>query len=69
MHLLDCDSSLIQSPLHPSSLQDCNSPHLCELYTTLMVIEQHILLYTVSSFTKRSASPGALLRLVANVEP
>ncbi|RZR88938.1 hypothetical protein BHM03_00016602 [Ensete ventricosum] len=48
MHLLDYDSSPIQSPLLPSS----HSPHLFELCTTLSVIAQHLPLCTVSSFTK-----------------
>ncbi|RWW66145.1 hypothetical protein BHE74_00026512 [Ensete ventricosum] len=50
--------SSMHKPLHEyRSLRVSNSPHLCELCTTLSVIEQHIPLYTVSSFTKRLALP------------
>ncbi|RWW55095.1 hypothetical protein BHE74_00038282, partial [Ensete ventricosum] len=34
-------------------LQISNSPHLCELCTTLSVVAQHLPLCTISSFTKR----------------
>ncbi|RWW71637.1 hypothetical protein BHE74_00020609 [Ensete ventricosum] len=43
-------------PLHEYRiLRVSNSPHLCELCTTLLIVAQHIPLYTVSSFTKRPA--------------
>ncbi|RWW46761.1 hypothetical protein BHE74_00047288 [Ensete ventricosum] len=48
----------VYKPLHEYRiLRVSNSPHLCELCTTLTVIEQHIPLYTVSSFTKCPALP------------
>ncbi|RWV84832.1 hypothetical protein GW17_00053425 [Ensete ventricosum] len=48
--------SSVYKPLYEYRiLRVSNSPHLCELCTTLTVIEQHISLYTVSSFTKRPA--------------
>ncbi|RRT72504.1 hypothetical protein B296_00034507 [Ensete ventricosum] len=41
-------------PLHEYRiLRVSNSPHLCELYTTISIVEQHIPLCTVLSFTKR----------------
>ncbi|RWW38474.1 hypothetical protein BHE74_00056287 [Ensete ventricosum] len=50
--------SSVYKPLHKYRIiRVSNSPHLCELCTTLMVIEQHIPLYTVSSFTKRPTLP------------
>ncbi|RWW34922.1 hypothetical protein BHE74_00044476 [Ensete ventricosum] len=50
--------SSVYKPLHEYRiLRVSNSPHLCELCTPLAIIEQHIPLYTVSSFTKRPALP------------
>ncbi|RWV78296.1 hypothetical protein GW17_00060754 [Ensete ventricosum] len=50
--------SSVYKPLHEYRiLQVSNSPHLCELCTTLTIIEQHIPLYMVLSFTKRPALP------------
>ncbi|RWW27839.1 hypothetical protein GW17_00007712 [Ensete ventricosum] len=50
--------SSVYKPLHEYRiLRVSNSPHLCELCTTLSVITQHLPLYTVSSFTKRPALP------------
>ncbi|RRT37624.1 hypothetical protein B296_00038655 [Ensete ventricosum] len=43
-------------PLHEYQiLRVSNSPHLCELCTTLSIVAEHIPLCTVSSFTKRPA--------------
>ncbi|RWW02960.1 hypothetical protein GW17_00033926 [Ensete ventricosum] len=50
--------SSVYKPLYEyRSLRVSNSPHLCEFCITLIVIERHIPLYMVSSFTKRSALP------------
>ncbi|RWW58496.1 hypothetical protein BHE74_00034636 [Ensete ventricosum] len=50
--------SFMYKPLHEYRfLQVSNSPHVCELCTTLSVVTQHLPLCTVSSFTKRSALP------------
>ncbi|RZR75274.1 hypothetical protein BHM03_00053494 [Ensete ventricosum] len=44
-------------PLHEYRiLRVSNSPHLCELCTTLSVVGQHIPLCIISSFTKRPTS-------------
>ncbi|RWW12320.1 hypothetical protein BHE74_00025728 [Ensete ventricosum] len=49
-------SSSVYKPLDKYQiLQVNNSPHLCELCTTLSVVAQHIPLCTVLSFTKRHA--------------
>ncbi|RRT34072.1 hypothetical protein B296_00054525 [Ensete ventricosum] len=46
----------VYKPLHEYRiLRVSNSPHLYELCITLSVVEQHISLCTVSSFTKRPA--------------
>ncbi|RZR93738.1 hypothetical protein BHM03_00022306, partial [Ensete ventricosum] len=46
-------SSSVYKPLHEYRiLRVGNAPHLCELYTTLSVVVQHLPLCTVSSFTK-----------------
>ncbi|RZS11275.1 hypothetical protein BHM03_00042599 [Ensete ventricosum] len=48
----------VYKPLHEYQiLRVSNSPHLCELCTTLSVVTQHLPLCTVSSFTKRPALP------------
>ncbi|RZR75519.1 hypothetical protein BHM03_00060028 [Ensete ventricosum] len=48
--------SSVYKPLHEYRiLRVSNSPHLYEFCITLSVIEQHIPLCTVSSFTKRLA--------------
>ncbi|RZS03115.1 hypothetical protein BHM03_00033252, partial [Ensete ventricosum] len=48
--------SSVYKPLHEYRiLRVSNSLHLCELCTTLSVIERHIPLYMISSFTKRPA--------------
>ncbi|RZR92341.1 hypothetical protein BHM03_00020614 [Ensete ventricosum] len=48
--------SSVYKPLHEYRiLRVSNSPHLCELCTTLSVVAQHLPLCTVSSFTKRPA--------------
>ncbi|RWW04463.1 hypothetical protein GW17_00032307, partial [Ensete ventricosum] len=45
-------------PLHEFRIiRVSNSPHLCELCTTLSVVTQHLPLCTVSSITKRPALP------------
>ncbi|RWW57011.1 hypothetical protein BHE74_00036234 [Ensete ventricosum] len=50
--------SSVYRPLHEYRiLRVSNSPHLCELRTTLSVITQHLPLCTVSSITKRPALP------------
>ncbi|RWW46753.1 hypothetical protein BHE74_00047297, partial [Ensete ventricosum] len=50
--------SSVYKPLHEHRiLRVSNSPHLCELCTTLSVVTQHLPLCTVSSFTKRPALP------------
>ncbi|RWW20881.1 hypothetical protein BHE74_00024259 [Ensete ventricosum] len=49
-------SSSAYKPLHEYQiLRVSNFPHLCELYTTLSVVVQHIPICTVLSFTKRPA--------------
>ncbi|RRT68275.1 hypothetical protein B296_00007456 [Ensete ventricosum] len=51
-------SSSVYKPLHENQIpRVSNSPHLCELCTTLSVIAQHLPLCTVSSFTKRPIEP------------
>ncbi|RWW29617.1 hypothetical protein BHE74_00002988 [Ensete ventricosum] len=48
--------SFAYMPLHECRiLRVSNSPHLCELCTTLLVVAQHISLCTISSFAKRLA--------------
>ncbi|RZR97039.1 hypothetical protein BHM03_00026147, partial [Ensete ventricosum] len=48
--------SSVYKPLHEYRiLRVSNSPHLCELGTTLSIIAQYLPLCTVSSFTKRPA--------------
>ncbi|RWW61539.1 hypothetical protein BHE74_00031391 [Ensete ventricosum] len=48
--------SFVYKPLHEYQiLRVNNSPHLCELRTTLSIITQHIPLCMISSFTKRPA--------------
>ncbi|RWW22932.1 hypothetical protein GW17_00012843, partial [Ensete ventricosum] len=48
--------SSVYKPLYEYRiLRVSNSPHLCEFYTTLSVVAQHLPLCTVSSFTKRVA--------------
>ncbi|RZR75106.1 hypothetical protein BHM03_00049514 [Ensete ventricosum] len=50
--------SSVYKPLHKYRIiRVSNSPHLRELCITLMVIKQHIPLYTVLSFTKRPTLP------------
>ncbi|RWW66190.1 hypothetical protein BHE74_00026455 [Ensete ventricosum] len=50
--------SSVYKPLHEYQiLRVSNSPHLCELCTTLSVITQHLPLCTVPSFTKRPVLP------------
>ncbi|RWW39096.1 hypothetical protein BHE74_00055603 [Ensete ventricosum] len=45
--------SSVYKPLHEYRiLRVSNSPHLCEFYTTLSVVTQHVPLCTVSSLTK-----------------
>ncbi|RWW45773.1 hypothetical protein BHE74_00048358 [Ensete ventricosum] len=48
--------SFVYKPLHEYRiLRVSNSPHLCELCTTLSVVTQHLPLCTVSSLTKHPA--------------
>ncbi|RRT62361.1 hypothetical protein B296_00023657 [Ensete ventricosum] len=48
--------SSVYKPLHEYRiLRVSNSPHLCELCTTLSVVVQHLPLCSVSSFTKPPA--------------
>ncbi|RRT40113.1 hypothetical protein B296_00051717 [Ensete ventricosum] len=50
--------SSVYKPLHEYQiLRVSNSPHLCELCTTLSVVTQHLPLCTVPSFTKRPVLP------------
>ncbi|RRT80814.1 hypothetical protein B296_00013117 [Ensete ventricosum] len=60
-------SSMYKSLHEYRIIRVSNSPHLCELCTTLSVVTQYLSLCTVSYFTKRPALHGAPSSLVANL--